>query len=89
MVPVDFPEANATFGPPAGLTESQVQSIQAYVGQVERGSVEGVSMVVLAWKPTLQEIEVIKRGGIIFLTVLGRCPPHYLSTNFHDATHPA
>jgi len=89
MNPVKFPEANSTFGPPAGLEESQVQTVAAYVGQIERGSVEGMSVVVVAWQPTPAELEVLNAGGAIFLSVIGGLPPHFLTTDFQSATHPA
>jgi hypothetical protein len=66
MIPVNFPEANSRFGPPAGLAESQVCTIYAYQGIVERGSVEGVVVVVTAWKPTPEEIDRILSGEPIF-----------------------
>lgn len=88
MNPVDFPETNALFGPPNDLDASQVLSVPAYKGTVERGSLEGAVIVVTAWKPTPEEIVRIIAGQPIFLTFIGGLPPHYPSTCFHTATHP-
>jgi hypothetical protein len=89
MEPVTFPQATTIFGPPPGLSESQVRSIPAYVGQVRTGSCDGLPQVVVAWKPTPAEIEAIRNGCPIFLSIIGGLPPHCLTTDFESATHPA
>lgn len=89
MMPVKFDEANCRFGPPSDADESQVQTIHAYRGVIERGSMEGACIVVVAWKPTPQEIERIAAGAPIFLSCLGGLPPHFLSTDFQSAISPA
>ena len=89
MNPVEFEQANTVFGPPAGLEESQCQRVNAFVHEVIGGSCDGCAQVVVAWMPTAEERELIKAGGPIFLSVIGGLPPHYLSTTFEDATHPA
>lgn len=89
MIPALFPESNKTFGPPPDLEESQCHSVRAYVGMVERGSVEGVPIIVLAYKPTEQELIDLCEDKPIYLTLLAtQLPPHYLSTHFYTATHP-
>ena len=40
MTPILFPEANVSLGAPEGLTETQVMTIPAYVGEVVGGSVD-------------------------------------------------
>lgn len=87
MNPVEFPEANCTFGPPQGLTENQVRPIKAYRGTVPTGSIEGLPMVVTAWKPNDQEKERILNGEPIYLTIIGTLPPHSLTTSFTEATN--
>jgi hypothetical protein len=89
MTPVEFPEANTKFGPPSDLEESQCQTISAYVSQVKSGSCNGAVQVVVAWKPTEDEIRQIVLGAPIFPTCLGGLPPHFLTTNFSQATTPA
>lgn len=89
MIPADFPEANASFRAPVDLEESQCATIPAYRGQVVGGSVDGCDLVVVAWRPTHAELTRINLGLPIFLTVIGGLPPHYLSTSFEEATHPA
>lgn len=84
MIPATFPEANTFFGPPQGLTESQVKSIPAYLGEAQ-GSLDGLQLAVVAWEPTPEELETIKNGGLIYLTCIGGLPPHFLSTNFAHA----
>lgn len=82
MKPVQFPEANALYTAPVGLDESQVASIPAFQGTVDRGCVEGLKMVVVAWQPSPEDCRQLNNGGLIYLTVLGGLPPHFLSTSF-------
>jgi hypothetical protein len=89
MDPVKFPEANARLGPPATLDESQCLTIDAFVGKVQGGSVDGSDVFVVAWKPTPEELGALAAGKTIFVSCLGGIPPHFLSTDFETATHPA
>ncbi len=89
MTPHHFPEANSHFGAPADLDESQCMTIPAYQGVVHGGSIDGIRQVVVAWLPDEQERARIAAGGPIFLSMMGGLAPHYLSTSFHEATHPA
>lgn len=89
MTPVDFKEANAHFGPPPGLAESQVRTVRAYCGPIDRGSLEGEKLVVVAWRPSEAELEAIINGAPIFMTAVGGLPPHFLSTDFATAISPA
>ncbi len=85
MKPTDFPESNIVFGPPAGMDESQVFSTPAFAGKIHGGNLDGSSVSVVAWQPSPEEIEQIKNGAPIFLTVLGCLPPHFLSLSFKEA----
>lgn len=89
MTPIYFPESNTIFGPPSDLEESQCMKIHAHVGQVRSGSVDGALQVVVAWQPDASDIAKIIAGNPIFLSCIGGLPPHFLTTDFHSATHPA
>ena len=89
MTPILFPEANVSLGAPEGLTETQVMTIPAYVGEVVGGSVDGVRLVVVAWRPTAAELEDLNNGGEIYLSCIGGLPPHFLTTKFKEAVKPA
>lgn len=89
MTAEHFPEANARFTAPSDLAESQCLTIPAYQGIVTGGSVDGSPIVVVAWKPSPQELADLVAGKPIFLSCIGGLPPHFLSTDFHSATHPA
>ena len=89
MMPINFPESNKVFGPPEDLTESQVSRIPAYVGENRTGSCDGLPCVVVAWKPEPRELAALNEGSPVFLTILGGLPPHFLTTNFAEATNPA
>lgn len=89
MNPIEFPQANVRYGPPPDLEESQCMTIPAYKGTVEGGSVDGCEQVVVAWKPTEHDVERIKNGELIFISMIGSLAPHFLTTSFEEATHPA
>jgi hypothetical protein len=89
MTPTTFKEANTTFGPPEGYAEEQVHSIQAFVGQVKTGSVDGANQIITAWQPSVQDIENMIAGKPIYLSCLGVLPPHFLTTDFEQARNPA
>jgi hypothetical protein len=85
MISTNFPEANATFGPPNGMSEEQVNCIKAYLGYVGGGSCDGSTIVVTAWKPSPEELTDLLAGKPVFLTCLGGLPPHCLTTDFKQA----
>lgn len=89
MNPVNFPEANHTFGPPADLVESQCMSVPAHVSIVRGGSVDGTAVVVVAWKPDAIDMERLQSGEPIYLSMLGGLAPHFLTTRFEYAIKPA
>jgi hypothetical protein len=89
MTPATFPEANTKFGPHPDLSEEQCHTTPAFLGKVEQGSVDGANLVIVAWQPSLTDIERICDGGPIFLTCIGGLPPHFLSTDFQTALHPS
>lgn len=86
---VPFAEANTLYGPPLGMTEEQVKTVHCWEGYAGRGSCDGSKMVVTAWKPRPDELAALNAGEPVFLTVLGGLPPHFITTNFAEATNPA
>ncbi len=89
MTPYKFPEANKPYKAPSDLEESQCMTIWAYENEVVGGSVDGVKQVVVAWKPNKEELARIAAGEPIFISMLYGLAPHYPSTSFFEATHPA
>lgn len=90
MTPRDFPEANTRFHPPSDLEESQCRTIPAYLGTVDRGSVEGTKLVVVAWELSHEEVQALlrKETPTIYISMLGGLAPHFLSLSFKDAVNP-
>ncbi len=89
MIPATFPEANTSFKAPPDLHENQVATIPAYCGPIPGGSMDGERMIVVAWVPTTEELNDLNEGAPVFLTVIGGLPPHFLTTDFRNATNPA
>jgi len=85
MNPINFPEANVTFGPPKDLVESQCKSIRAFQGTVSKGSIDGAPFTVVAWQPDEGDLDLIRSGQPIFLVFIGGLPPHYVCTSFQQA----
>jgi len=90
MSPVKFEQSNCEFGPPSDLHESQCMRIPGFKGQVNNGkSVDGAPLVVVAWKPSEEELIRLKEGHPIYLSVIGGLFPHFLTTDFKEAINPA
>lgn len=90
MTPIRFPEANAHFGPPDNLEESQCHTIAVHKTTIAQGSCEGLPLLVTAWKPDARELAALNAGGGVFLSfVSSGLPPHFVTTNFAEATNPA
>lgn len=79
MSPTMFPQANCTMDAPHDLA-SQVESMAAYVGNVEGGGLDGQPIVIVAWQPDDVDRDRIAAGGPIFLQCFGGLPAHSLST---------
>jgi hypothetical protein len=90
MSPIHFPQANVEFTAPADMEESQVATIPAHRGTIERGSIEGAPVIVTAWKPTREELQTLIQGGPVFVAfICDGLPPHLIGTTFDYVTHPA
>jgi hypothetical protein len=86
MTPTFFPEANKPFGPPIDMEESQVATVHAYIGEIKRGNLDGCMFVVTAWTPSEEELKELNAGSPVFLTCVGGLPPHFITTNFQNAS---
>lgn len=80
MNPCDFPEANCSFKAPSDMDGSQCGTISAFRGTIGGGNIDGAEVVVVAWKPTEQELEDSNNGQPVFLLCVGGLPPHSMTT---------
>lgn len=80
MDPIHFPQANFTYGPPAGMDESHCKSVPAHVGVVEGGPFDGEKVVIVAWKPDTKDLEHLQAGQPVYLVMYGGLMPHMLTT---------
>lgn len=85
MTPVEFPQSNVIMTAPDGLDESQVLSIPGFRANIEGGNLDGLQMVIVAWKPNEAEILQMIHGAPIFLRCIGGLPPHSIHTTFTEA----
>lgn len=90
MIPIKFPESNIAFRPPPDLEESQCGTVHGFTGEIQGGSCDGCPVLVVAYRPTAEELEAINNGACIYLSMISDgLPPHFLTTDFNQATHPA
>lgn len=91
MIPVTFEEANASFGAPEDMHESQCMTIEGFMGEVRNpnSSLDGQRIIVVAWKPSIEEITIMQMGNPIYLSFVGGIPPHFPCMTFQEATNPA
>lgn len=82
MTPTNFPQANKTFVHPPDLDETQCRSIPAFCGEVKEGNIDGAIVVVVAWKPSEDDLFNLNNGQPVFLSCIGGLPPHFLTTVF-------
>ena len=71
MIPANFEEANTIFGPPEGMTEDDVKSIRAYVGE----HLDSSAVTITCWKPTREELDSIEKTGRVWLMIFGKGMP--------------
>jgi hypothetical protein len=76
---IDFPEANFTYGPPAGMTEDQVKSLRVFTGPTH--SEDRLDREVISkWQLTPEELAEIARTGVVWLYIIGDGhPPVYVT----------
>lgn len=86
MTPAYFPEANAIIDTPpsAELPAGSVKPMHGLVGQIASGAFDGEKIIVVAWKPSINELKDLMDGGSVFLITLGIIPPHYIGTSLKD-----
>lgn len=85
MTPCYFVGANSRFTHPDGMDESQVREIFAHKGTVSGGNLDGADFVVVAWRPSLNDMQHMMNGGLVYLTTIGGLPPHFISTDVQEA----
>jgi hypothetical protein len=82
MTPYNFPQANTYLTASNNYDESQVATIPAYVGKLDRGCLDGSNMIVVAWLPDKDELADLNKGKPVYLCFLGDgLLAHYLTTN--------
>lgn len=81
-----FPEANTRHRAPEGLDESHVKTIPSFRAQIHDGPHDGAEMIVVAWRPSPDDLKKLNEGGFIYLSMMGGLCPHFLSTEFKEVT---
>lgn len=89
MTPANPPITNIVFTAPEDMDVSQVHSISAYKGTVPPGNnLDGQEFIVVAWKPSPEDLKLLILGGTVFLSCLGTSlPPHFITADFREASY--
>jgi hypothetical protein len=87
MIPATFAGSNCTFKAPSDMDETQVLSIDGFLGSIGGGNLDGSQFVVVAWKPTPEELAELNQGGLVYLSMLGGLAPHFITTDFGFASY--
>lgn len=66
MIPIDFEGSNITLNKPDNMTDEQCLSIKAYKGLNN----DGFPCFITCWKPSEEELEQLKQGYCVWLSVL-------------------
>jgi hypothetical protein len=74
MEACSFPEENHVLGPPKGLTEEQVHSLNVHV------TTQPQPLCISCWKLTKDELELINKTGKVWLWVSGLTMPPVILT---------
>lgn len=86
MLPADtFPQSNTLF---AATAEPAARPLKAYCGAIAGGPLKGTKVAVTAWRPTTEELLRLNAGGSLYVSTLGGLAAHYVTVDFHEATHP-
>ena len=64
MIPIDFPGRNWIFEKPDDWKDEDCMSIPAWVGENRLGP-----LIMVAWKPSKEDIDAINRGEPIYMTL--------------------
>lgn len=63
---------NGVLGAPAGWDQEQLPCDAV---AITRSTVEGMPCVSTFWRPTPEEVEMLKAGGLVVLSVIGHTMP--------------
>lgn len=74
MIATAFDEENDVLDGPKGTTNEEVHPLSVWRGPMK----DGTPIVVSCWKPTLEELEEIKRTGRVWIMVMGYTMPPIL-----------
>jgi hypothetical protein len=75
MTPVTFPEQNNEFKKPSDLTDDQCASLPVWQGAIQFPDGLKLPAIVSCWRLSEEELEEIKRTGVVWLSVIGTGTP--------------
>lgn len=93
MYPLKLTDVNLTLGPPAGWTEEQCRTIDAYSGRYD----DGTPYVTTAWQPTEADKKAVAEGRPVYLQFVGvlndaggpsMMPAHLYTADEHGNKNP-
>jgi hypothetical protein len=91
MMPLEISEANMTLLLPNDLLghKTKARCVRARIISVTDGPLDGLSIVIIAYKPSPLDISRILSGEPIYLSFMAGVAPHFLSTALEEALNPS
>lgn len=80
MQATNFKESNQVIGPPKGVSEDDVQSINAWAGPMPP---ENWPVMITCWKPSKEELQEVIDTGRVWLHVYGHVMPPVSVSGHH------
>ena len=75
MFPTDFDGSNHVIDKPHELSRDECEALNVFVGKFP----DGQDVIVSCWKPTMDELEEIRKTGRVWVYHWGRSlQPHYV-----------
>lgn len=82
MLPTEIPEGmerqgleRVIYGPPQGVPDSECGTLETLQGTYLGGVFDGSPAIISFWKPSLEEIEMLKEGRPVeFVVLMPVCP---------------
>lgn len=67
------------------MDESHVKTIPSFRATITGGPHDGSPIVVVAWRPSAEELAQLNAGGVVYLSMIGGMSPHFMTTAFKEA----
>jgi hypothetical protein len=91
MMPLEIAGTNVTLMLPSDLlgNKTKARCVRARIVSIKNGPLDGLSVAVVAYKPSPLDVSRILAGEPIYISFLAGVAPHFLSTTLEEALNPS